>query len=517
MNTVDDKIDTLKHPPNSTILKNNTITCKISNDIMKCYKKTSKLDLPRSISRSVTSLDNTRNINKDEEEETASYFNLMKNNRSFRLFIFSYFATMSGEWFNYIASISVIESLSPNSYVAVSTLMILRLIPNLLSIFGGSIADSFDKRQSMIKLNMVSSIIAMQFLLAYQCKSLIMIYIVTFLQSIISALYEPMRMSFIPLLVTNDEYLQKATTMTSLVWSVMAAFGAGIGGIVSAYVGVQACFLLDTSAYLVSAALLYNIAGAQIAATTTANGSLKNQPTAYYDSLLDTWSQFVSMSKDGIHYIKSSFFGPLVLVNGAAALIFGSCDVLNVTFSKVPDNPSASNARLGLLFTCVGFGCLVGPLVAENFTTMKYLRTLQYAIIVSFAFMTVSAFGMGYFDTNFICTCVFTIIRALGSSTIWVNSSILLQKFSSIDMLGRVSSVDHTIATLCEAISVMSAGILLDIFGLGPNIVCYIFSILSLIMFTFWFIFDRNGGGAASSHGLVSCYEDNDDDYISLL
>ena len=56
-----------------------------------------------------------------------------------------------------------------------------------------------------------------------------------------------MRMSFIPLLVTNDEYLQKATTMTSLVWSVMAAFGAGIGGIVSAYVGVQACFLCQTA------------------------------------------------------------------------------------------------------------------------------------------------------------------------------------------------------------------------------------------------------------------------------
>ena len=198
--------------------------------------------------------------------------------------------------------------------------MLLRLIPNLLSIFGGTIADSYDKRKSMMKLNILSSTIAIQFLIAYQYKSIMLIYLLTSLQSIIAALYEPIRMSFIPMLVTDDEYLKKATTMTSLVWSVMAAFGAGIGGFVSAYVGVQACFLLDTCAYLISAMLLYNIGGTWDVQST--NPEKNSQIT-----LGGVWSQFISMSKDGIHYMRTSFFGPLVFVKGTGTLIFGSADI----------------------------------------------------------------------------------------------------------------------------------------------------------------------------------------------
>ena len=131
--------------------------------------------------------------------------------------------------------------------------MLLRRIPSLLAIFAGNMADSYDKRLTMMKFNVFSSIIAIQFILAYRYKSMYYIYILTILQSTIAALYEPIRMSFIPMLVTDDEYLKKATTMTSLVWSGMAAFGASMGGIVSAYAGVQACFVLDTCMYLISA------------------------------------------------------------------------------------------------------------------------------------------------------------------------------------------------------------------------------------------------------------------------
>ena len=68
-----------------------------SSSNTKFYQKNSASELTRSI-HSDSSNDNydTKRLNIENEEE-ASYFKLMKDNKSFRLFIFSYFATMSGE------------------------------------------------------------------------------------------------------------------------------------------------------------------------------------------------------------------------------------------------------------------------------------------------------------------------------------------------------------------------------------------------------------------------------------
>lgn len=236
----------------------------------------------------------------------------------------------------------------------------------------------------------------------------------------------------------------------------------------------------------------------------------------YYCSMM--WSQYVHMTKEGFQYIRSSFHGPLVFIKSTGSLIYGSAHVLNVSFSKTNNEQTSSSIRLGILFSCVGFGCLLGPLVAEQCTSMKNLRSLQHVIVLSFGFMAVSMLCMGYFNESFTMTCLFTILRACGSSTLWINSSILIQKFSSNDMLGRVSAVDYTAATLCEAMSAMLAGILQDFFALTPSGVCYVISLISWIMFFSWFWFDTNGGGAAHEQALLySESSDCQDDYISLL
>eukprot|EP00553_Chaetoceros_curvisetus_P002222 CAMPEP_0204629754 /NCGR_PEP_ID=MMETSP0717-20131115/18851_1 /ASSEMBLY_ACC=CAM_ASM_000666 /TAXON_ID=230516 /ORGANISM="Chaetoceros curvisetus" /LENGTH=57 /DNA_ID=CAMNT_0051646783 /DNA_START=1 /DNA_END=170 /DNA_ORIENTATION=- len=53
---------------------------------------------------------------------------------------------------------------------------------------------------------------------------------VTLLQASIAALYEPCRTSIIPLMVTEDEPMKKATTLAGLAWSMMTAIGSGAGG-----------------------------------------------------------------------------------------------------------------------------------------------------------------------------------------------------------------------------------------------------------------------------------------------
>lgn len=86
-----------------------------------------------------------------DNEDNATYWGLLSTNREYRLLLSSYLITHCGEWLTYIASIDFIESQmqksSTASRTAISILVAARLLPNvLLSLFGGTLADSCDRR-----------------------------------------------------------------------------------------------------------------------------------------------------------------------------------------------------------------------------------------------------------------------------------------------------------------------------------------------------------------------------------
>lgn len=183
----------------------------------------------------------------DDNNDEATFFRLVQRNRPFRLYLLSFVVTHTGEWLTYIASITVIENLlgsaDATSRTAIGVLVLVRLIPNvLLMSVGGTLADSRDRRESMIFLDIVGAVVVLLFIVAFECKSLVGIYLVTFLQQCVAALYEPCRSSIIPLLVPQENYLKKATTLSSLAWSLMAAVGSSLGGIAVTSLGVRACF-----------------------------------------------------------------------------------------------------------------------------------------------------------------------------------------------------------------------------------------------------------------------------------
>ena len=94
----------------------------------------------------------------------------------------------------------------------------------------------------MIFLDMCGTFIALCYLLVLKFESIILLYVLTFTQQSIAALYEPVRNAIVPMLVTDDEFLSKANMLTGLSWSVMAAVGSALGGFATANLGPQGCF-----------------------------------------------------------------------------------------------------------------------------------------------------------------------------------------------------------------------------------------------------------------------------------
>lgn len=209
-----------------------------------------------------------------------------------------------------------------------------------------------------------------------------------------------------------------------------------------------------------------------------------------------------SMISDGISYLMHSFFGPLAFLKGTSSLLCGASDVLNVSFSeRGPVDGRA--ARLGILFASVGTGCILGPLLSDRFADMTKPRVIQRLCLYGLGILSFG-FVMNGFLSHFWLVCVFSGIRSVGSSLVWINSSLLLQKFSLPQMLGRVTSIEYSAALLGEATSAVAAGIFQDDIGMTAEQVSAVLGFFGMVLLSLWAYYDYRGGGAA-------VYEDEDE------
>jgi len=396
--------------------------------------------------------------------------------------------THTGEWFTYVASLTAIEQIQASkgivSRTSISVLVCLRLLPNvLLTSVGGVIADSHDRRVVMLVLDCVGACVALLFIFAYWLKSINAIYFVNVLQMIVASIYEPNRSSIVTQLVKDEEGLKKANIINGLAWSSMTAVGSCIGGFAAARFGIPICFCIDSLTYIVSASLVWLISGEYKVSKTATEEEVES-------SSFSLLKQFTTMTRDGVCYLASNCWGVFALFKFCSALVFGAADVLNVSFAERGNGADldGSSERLGLIFASVGLGCFVAPLIFDHFTRMENPESLERSCLASYMLMAIGCFGMSVV-TSFTEIYWCTAIRAGGSSVLWIYSSLLLQKFCSQEMLGRVLSVDYALATLAESISAFGGGFLQDDFGMSAEQVSFLMGVVATTAFVLWTIY----------------------------
>jgi Bacterial protein of unknown function (DUF894). len=392
-----------------------------------------------------------------------------------------------------VASIELLEQLLGPEKAAsrryVSLLVVCRLIPNFILIpFGGILADMRDRRQSMMALDLVGAIAPLLFLIASYLRSIELIYFITLTQASIASLYEPCRSSILPLMVKEDENLRLATTLTGIAWSVMASIGSGLGGYFVAEYGMTACFVLDSTSYVMSAFLLYRIGG---------EWKVLSNRDSNHDDGESIRNQIENMIIMGWKYIVTSSFWPLVFMKSTTSLVYGGSDILNVSFAE--EDPFSTqeeqSKKLGVLFLSVGLGCLIGPILFEPFTRIDKPRTVLNACVLSFILQAVGCLAMGYFRP-FSLTIASTIVRSAGSSVLWIDSQVLIQLAVKPEMLGRVVAIDYGFALAAEACSAMIAGLLQDNYNVKPREVSTVMGMEALFFFMLWYCYSAFGSNA---------------------
>lgn len=419
------------------------------------------------------------------------YFNLLRKNANYRNLWLGSVVSQLGDWFNLIASAELITSLT-DSGVAVSSLFLARFLPLFLfSPFAGVLADRYSRRAIMIITDILRAATVAAFLLIKTPDQLWMLYALTVLQFVLSALFTPARSAVLSNVVPKKE-LVSANALDALTWSTMLALGAFLGGVVAALFGARVAFIADAGTFLLSAFFISRIV------ITIPRERTKSDHSGFLD--------FV----DGFRYLwRDPFILGIALVKASGSLVWGAINVLEINFANevfpldrtvLGQSLSISDsgtATLGLIYMVSGIGTGLGPIFMRRRLGDRLPR-LMVGITLGFGLLV---FGIGLLSVSQSLGVYLsaTLIRTVGSGTIWVFSAAFLQMIVPDRFRGRVFAFEFAMLTLTQSISVFSAGYMLDVLGLNVRQTTAVMAFSGVIVFFVWLLFALRQRGTVHS------------------
>jgi MFS family permease len=228
--------------------------------------------------------------------------------------------------------------------------------------------------------------------------------------------------------------LRAGNAVLNVAFTVGAAVGPAIAGLVVAGLGVQAALLLDASSFCLIALVV--LTAGRLPAAEVAPGRLFEQVGA------------------GLSYIRKNVVLFRVVVAEAAVLVFFTL-VTPIEVIYVKESLGAGAAGYGLFLAFWGAGMVVG---SGAFATLRS-ASLPYLLFVSTVAIGFSYFGIAAAQTLAVA-CVAAIVGGVGNGVQWVAAISAVQELTAKEMQVRTIGTLESIARSSPAIGYVVGGIL---------------------------------------------------------
>ncbi len=394
----------------------------------------------------------------------SGYGELIRTNANFRQLWLGQIVSLLGDWFDLIASATLIGELT-GSGLAVGGLFVVRMLaPFLVSPLAGVAADRYNRKHLLIIADLSRALIVLGFLLVRRPQDVWFLYVVTALQLGLSGLFFPARNAILPDIVNRRE-LGAANTISSATWSVMLAFGAALGGFVAGQWGAYPSFIVDSLSFVGSAVLISGVRYTHVPPLEGSDTSVAAGVRQYVAGL-----RYLGQNRDilAIALHKSAY----------GLLVAGGFQVVQVALAEqVYVIGKGGGTSLGLLYTAVGIGTGLGPFAARVFTGDRD-KPQRVAIAASYG---ITALGLAAAAPllSFGVVLFGAFLRGLGTGIGWVFSTQLLLMLLPDKFRGRVFSSEFALQTLGNAMGAMAGGAALDA---SPNLSLMLWVMAGLII-----------------------------------
>jgi MFS family permease len=171
--------------------------------------------------------------------------------RNYRLYFVGQLISSSGTWMQTVAQSFLVLQLT-HSGTALGLATAARFAPMFLfGPWGGVIADRLDKRRVLYVTQTLAGLVALVFalLIGVHVINMPIVYVLAGLLGCVNVFDNPARQAFITELVPAEQ-MRNAVTLNSVMLNMSRIFGAAVGGVAAAVLGLAVCFGLNGLSYV---------------------------------------------------------------------------------------------------------------------------------------------------------------------------------------------------------------------------------------------------------------------------
>jgi MFS family permease len=265
--------------------------------------------------------------------------------RNYRLFFFGQLVSIAGTWMQTVAQSFVVLDLT-HSGTQLGLTTAARFLPMFVfGPLGGVFADRMDRRRVLYVTQALSGLLAGVFAVTVGTHSiqLWIVYLLALALGFVNVFDNPARQSFISEMVSTGD-LPNAVTLNSVAANMARLFGAALGGVIAAAIGLALCFTLNALSF---GAVLVSLAAMRSSELFPA----------------ERVSRQKKQVREGLRYVRNTpeLLIPLLMIAMVGTLAWEFQVSLPLMASQVFHGGAAS---YGVMASVMGGGAVVGGLIS---------------------------------------------------------------------------------------------------------------------------------------------------------
>jgi MFS family permease len=337
-------------------------------------------------------------------------------------------------------------------------------LPWLLAPVAGALADRLDRRQTMVRVNLVRTVLlgGLALAVAADLATLPMLYAVGLLLGFAETLFDTSDQSLLPAIVPRDDLTRANSRLFAVELIANTFVGPPLGGLLAA-AGLAIAMGVPALAYLAGAGCVALIAGSfrpAVAAT---------GPARLRDDVAEG-ARFVWR-----HPVLRPLAIMLGVQNMANAAVFSSVFVL---YAVAPGPMGLSKSGFGVLFAALGVGAVLGTWLAVPVERrLGRVRTLVLSVVLSGASLAVPA------ATTSPVLIGGSLVAAGVGMMLWnVITVSLRQRITPDRLLGRMNASYRLVGWGTMPLGALLGGVLAEALGLRAAFGVAAVSVLAVLV-----------------------------------
>ena len=265
--------------------------------------------------------------------------------RNYRLFSFGQLVSVAGTWMQTVAQSFVVLDLT-HSGTQLGLTTAARFLPMFIfGPIGGVFADRMDKRRVLYVTQTLAGLLAAVFALLLWTDSLRLwtVYLLALALGFVNVFDNPARQSFISEMVPPGD-LPNAVTLNSVAMNMARVFGAALGGVIAAAIGLPLCFACNALSF---AAVLISLLAMRKSELFPAKRVAREK----------------GQVRQGLRYVRSTpeLLIPLLMIAVVGTLAWEFQVTLPLMASKIFHGGAAA---YGVMASVMGAGAVAGGLIS---------------------------------------------------------------------------------------------------------------------------------------------------------